>query len=145
MYLSNPFSFTRLHNYINNGQDIEQSIRYKATGVLCKADNKPCTLYTDIDIYQIKSSSATVCKGTDIIKHTQQDKASLYIYGTRQGKGYILTKEQYNVFVEVFSRVTKSSKGDIITRLKDENKAMLVWLDNIIQWTLYYHAIALTL
>lgn len=125
------FPFIRLFYYSNSGQDIERSIRYAVTGRLYKADNIPATKDADLYIYQIKSSEATVCKGIDVNKHIDNDKAEQYIYGSKQGIAYILTKTQYKDFVTLFARITTDSKGNITTRLKRENKAMIAWLEAI--------------
>lgn len=126
------FAFTRLHNYKNVGQDIEQSIRYNRTGVLYKADNIPCTKQGDLRDCQIKTSAAQICKGIDIEQHIKQDKAMRYIYGSLSGIAYVITKEQYLTFATLFSRTTTTGKGNnksVVTRLKDENKAMIQWLE----------------
>ena len=127
--------YTRLYNYKNVGQDIEQSIRYTVTGKICKADNIPCTQSGDLRDCQIKSSGGRVCKGTNIQQHIQQDKAKRYIYGALNDFAYVLTKEQYYQFVQLFSRITTDStkEKNVITRLKDENKSMIEWLEKTIQ------------
>jgi hypothetical protein len=116
--------------YKNNGQHAEQLFRYTMCGEICKADNKQDTDYQDI---QIKSSRATVCKGTDIAKHIAQDKAKKYAYVTSDfSNAYIMSKAEYLEFTSQFSSITTESKkngGAIKTRLKEENKAMLNYLE----------------
>ena len=116
--------------YKNNGQHAEQVFRYTMCGKVCKADNKQGTDYQDI---QIKSSRATVCKGTDIAKHIAQDKAQRYAYITSDfSSAYIMSKAEYLNFTSQFSSVTTESAkngGAKKTRLKEENKAMLNYLE----------------
>lgn len=125
------FAFERVHYYTNNGQDIEQSIRYALTGRIEKADNIPFTLATDCLQYQIKSARATVCKGTDIKAHIKQDKATAYIYGSNDNIAYVMSPAEYIEFVERFGTVTRESSkngGAVKTRLKSEGREMKAWL-----------------
>ena len=63
--------------YKNNGQHAEQIVRYTLTHKIQKADNREgCDIY---DI-QIKSSRATVCKGTDTDNYIDNDNANYYYY-----------------------------------------------------------------
>ena len=124
--------FCRLGNYAIAGQDIEQSIRYKMTGKICKADNVPFTVSGDCLGYQIKSARATICKGTDIAEHIEQDAATAYIYGTLEGKGYIMSRSEYLEFTTTFATITRDSQkngGAVKTRFKSESKALLRWLE----------------
>ena len=116
--------------YKNNGQHAEQLFRYTMCGEICKADNKQGTDYQDI---QIKSSRATVCKGTDLAKHIAQDKAQRYAYVTSDfSSAYIMTKAEYLNFTSQFSTVTTESQkngGAKKTRLKEENSKMIQYLE----------------
>ena len=116
--------------YKNNGQHAEQVFRYTMCGKICKADNREGADFQDI---QIKSSRATVCKGTDIAKHIAQDTAQRYAYITSDfSSAYIMSKAEYLEFTSQFSSTTTESKkngGAIKTRLKEENKAMLNYLE----------------
>ena len=126
------FDFFRLRNYAIAGQDIEQSIRYEMTGEVCKADNIPFTVSGDCLGYQVKSARATICKGTDIAEHLKHDAATAYIYGTLEGKGYIMSRSEYLEFTTTFATVTRDSQkngGAVKTRLKSESKALLRWLE----------------
>jgi hypothetical protein len=74
-----------------------------------------------------------VCKGTDIAKHIAQDIAQRYAYITSDfSSAYIMSKAEYLEFTSQFSSITTESKkngGAIKTRLKEENKAMLNYLE----------------
>lgn len=127
------FTFRRLGNYNNRGQDIEQSIRFELTGEVLKADNLAHHLGGDCLNFQIKSARATVCKGLDLKAYLDMDAATAYIYGTQDGTGYIMSREEYESFCEEFSTpTTESSKngGKPKLRLKSESKALLEWLES---------------
>jgi hypothetical protein len=116
--------------YKNNGQHAEQVLRYTLTGEIMKADNREgCDLW---DI-QIKSSRATVCKGTDYNGHIDNDTAKQYAYVTADfTTAYLMNKNEYKKFVELFGTVTTESKkngGATKTRLKEENQKMREWLE----------------
>ena len=116
--------------YKNNGQHAEQVFRYTMCGKVCKADNREGADFQDI---QIKSSRATVCKGTDIAKHIAQDIAKRYAYITSDfASAYIMSKAEYLEFTSQFSTTTTESKkngGAIKTRLKEENSKMIQYLE----------------
>lgn len=125
------FTFRRLGNYTNNGQDIEQSIRYAMTGAIEKADNLRHDLGSDCNGYQIKSARATVCKGTDIRAYLATDASNAYIYGTLDGTAYVMTTAEYITFVDTFGTTTRESAkngGAEKIRLGHETKKMLEWL-----------------
>jgi hypothetical protein len=125
------FNFEYLNNYTNHGQNAEQSIRYTLTGLIERADNVKHNLGTDCLTYQIKSARASVCKGTDIRAYLASDKASEYIYGTKEGVAYIMSRDEYIAFVETFGTVTVESGkngGACKIRLKHETSAMLNYL-----------------
>ena len=125
------FKFNYLNNYANHGQNAEQSIRFKLTGTIERADNLAHNLGADCLTYQIKSARASVCKGRDIRAYLAEDKASEYIYGTNDGTAYVMSKEEYIAFVEEFGTVTKESNkngGAEKIRLKHETTAMLTYL-----------------
>jgi hypothetical protein len=117
--------------YKNNGQHAEQVVRYTLTHEIQKADNREGC---DIDNIQIKSSRATVCKGTNTNEFIDKDCATYYYYVNKDFTiAYVMNKEQYKQFVELFGTVTKDSKkngGQIKTRLKEENSKMVEWLVN---------------
>jgi hypothetical protein len=72
-----------------------------------------------------------VCKGTDIRAYLADDKASEYIYGTKEGIAYVMSREEYIAFVEQFGTVTTESGkngGAKKIRLKHETSAMLTYL-----------------
>ena len=117
--------------YKNNGQHAEQVLRYTLTGELVKADNREGADLWDI---QIKSSRATVCKGTDTDNYIDNDTANRYAYVTADfTTAYIMNKNEYKNFVKLFGTVTTESKkngGATKTRLKEENSKMVAWLEN---------------
>ena len=117
--------------YRNNGQHLEQVVRYTLTGTLQKADNLPANAGTDCLQYSIKSARATICKGTDVKEHLKTDKAKAFIYATKQGIAYIMDRAEYLDFVQAFGTVTRESTkngGAIKTRLGHETSKMLEWL-----------------
>ena len=125
------FNFDYLSNYINHGQDAEQSVRYALTQEICKADNIPYTQDADCLNFQIKSARATVCKGTDLDGYLALDASTAYIYATAAGVAYVMNKEEYIEFCKLFSTATcESSKngGGEKLRLKHEGKTLLGWL-----------------
>lgn len=125
------FTFTYLNNYANHGQNAEQSIRYKLTGSIEKADNLAHNKGADCMGYQIKSARASVCKGTDIEAYIREDKAEAYIYATKEGVAYVMTVTEYIEFITVFGTVTRESTqngGAEKIRLKSESTAMLKYL-----------------
>ena len=117
--------------YKNNGQHAEQIFRYTLTHEIQKADNREGADLWDI---QIKSSRATVCKGTDYNGHIDNDTANQYAYVTADfTTAYLMNKNEYKTFVKLFSTVTTESKkngGATKTRLKEENQKMREWLEN---------------
>ena len=120
-----------LRTYHNNGQHLEQWFRYTLTGKVEKADNIAHDKGTDIGIYSVKSARATVCKGTDIKAYLDADKASKYAYITKDGTAYIMSRTEYEQFVQVFGTVTRESQkngGAPKIRLGHETQRMLEWL-----------------
>ena len=125
------FFFEYLNNYRNHGQDAEQSIRKALTGETVKADNLAHDKGADCMGYQIKSARATVCKGTDIRAYLATDMATEYIYGTKEGIAYVMSREEYIAFVKELGTITKESGkngGAEKIRLKHETSAMLNYL-----------------
>lgn len=117
--------------YRNNGQHLEQVVRFNLTGEISKADNRKATECGDCLDYQIKSARATICKGTDIKAHLDSDAATAYIYVTAELVGYTMSKAEYLEFTTEFATLTRESKangGAEKMRLKSESKAMLEWL-----------------
>ena len=118
--------------YQINGQHLEQKMRYVLTGEIVKADNIPSTKSADCLHYQIKSARATVCRGRDIASHLQADKATEYIYITKDEKAYIMNRNEYLDFVNEFGTLTRESAkngGHEKIRLGHESKKMLEWLE----------------
>ena len=118
-------------NYKNNGQRLEQIARFNLTGELAKADNRKATECSDCLGYQIKSARATICKGTDIQAHIENDAAIGYIYVTAELIAYTMSKTEYLEFATKFATLTKESPkngGSEKMRFKSESKALLEWL-----------------
>jgi hypothetical protein len=114
--------------YANNGQHLEQIYRFNKSGKICKADNNKGCDYEDI---QIKSARATICKGTDLKSHIENDVAKRYVYITKSLVAYEMNKTEYFEFCEKFVTVTRESAkngGAEKMRLKSESKAMIEWL-----------------
>lgn len=114
--------------YANNGQHLEQIYRFNKCGKICKADNLKGADYEDI---QIKSARATICKGTDIKSHIENDVAKRYVYITKSLVAYEMDKTEYFEFCEKFATLTRESAkngGAEKMRLKSESKEMLEWL-----------------
>lgn len=118
--------------YKNNGQHKEQVARFTLTGEIVKADNKPYYMGGDIGDLQVKSSKASICKGTDLRAHIANDGANRYGYVDDACKVmYILSKTEYIEFVEQFGYITKDSEkngGAEKIRLKAESRKMIEWL-----------------
>lgn len=117
--------------YKNNGQRLEQIARFNLTGEVVKADNRKATECGDCLGYQIKSARATICKGTDIAAHIENDAAVGYIYITAELKAYTMSKAEYLEFATKFATLTRESSkngGAEKLRFKSESKALLEWL-----------------
>ena len=117
--------------YKNNGQRLEQIARFNLTGEVAKADNRKATECSDCLGYQIKSARATICKGTDIAAHIENDAAVGYIYITAELKAYTMSKAEYLEFATKFATLTRESSkngGAEKLRFKSESKALLEWL-----------------
>lgn len=114
--------------YANNGQHLEQVYRFNKSGEIRKADNlKGC----DYENVQIKSARATICKGTDLKAHIENDVAEVYAYITKDLECYEMSKVEYLEFCEKFATVTRESSkngGAFKMRLKSEGKELLEWL-----------------
>ena len=118
--------------YKNNGQHLEQKIRYFLTGEICKADNLEHSKGGDVLNYQVKSARATVCKGRDLKAYLDMDGATEYIYITKEENAYIMSREEYTEFVEEFGTLTRESEkngGHEKIRLGHESKKMIEWLE----------------
>jgi hypothetical protein len=128
------FNFTLLNNYKNNGQNVEQSIRFTLTGKIEKADNIAHNKGTDCLNYQIKSARATVCKGRNLGTYLNEDASKAYIYGALDGTAYIMSRQEYENFIENFGTLTRESKkngGGEKIRLGHETKKMREWLERL--------------
>lgn len=119
--------------YANAGQHAEQVARFTLTGKIEKADNKPFTAGGDCGDLQIKSARATICKGTDLGKHLEQDGANRYGYVVADfSLMYVMEIAEYIEFVNRFGTVTRESKkngGNEKIRLKHESQEMREWLE----------------
>lgn len=119
--------------YKNNGQEAERRLRFTLTGEDCKADNLPANKGCDIADISVKSARASVCRGTDINEHLKTDCAQRFAYVVKGfTRAYIMEREKYREFVELFSTVGRESKkngGRVKLRLKDETRAMMEWLE----------------
>lgn len=116
--------------YTNNGQHLEQTFRFNITGNIEKADNIAHDKGTDLLHYSIKSARATVCKGTDINAYLDTDKATEFVYITKDLTAYIMNRTEYIDFVNTFGTVTcESAKngGHKKTRLGHETTKMIEW------------------
>lgn len=125
------FTFSYLNNYRNHGQNAEQSVRFALTGDLAKADNLAHDLGADCLTYQIKSARATVCKGLDLLAYLATDAATEFIYATKDGTAYIMSRAEYVEFVGLFGTATRESHkngGTEKIRLKSESVALLAYL-----------------
>ena len=130
MYKSQLVKVATPDNY-NNGQCIEYITRFNLTGEVTKADNRKATECGDCLDYQIKSARATICKGTDIKAHIENDAAIGYIYVTAELVAYTMNKAEYLEFATEFATLTRESKkngGAEKLRFKSESKSMLEWL-----------------
>ena len=129
MSISRP-GFVR--QYSNNGQHLEQLFRFALLGSVEKADNLAHDKGADCLGYQVKSARATVCKGTDLLAYLEADKATEFVYITKDETAYIMSREEYIAFVEQFGTVTCDSAkngGQVKTRLGHETAKLLQWLE----------------
>ena len=125
------FTFEYLNTYANHGQNAEQSVRYKLTGKIVKADNLAHNLCADCLNFQIKSERATICKGLDLKAYLDADAAKAYIYAARDGTAYIMSRSEYESFCYEFATPTTESVkngGSPKLRLKSESAKLLEWL-----------------
>ena len=117
--------------YKNNGQHLEQWFRYSLTGKIEKADNLAHDKGCDLLHYSIKSARATVCKGTDLETYLDTDKATEFVYITKNLIAYIMNRTEYTAFVKTFGTVTTESAkngGHKKIRLGHETAKLLEWL-----------------
>lgn len=124
-------SATFTSDYTNRGQAKEQLFAYTLTGLRIKAGNVPHDKGADVLHYQVKSARATVCKGTDIMAYLATDKAVEYAYVAENGYAYIMNREEYIEFVNIFGTVTRESSrngGGEKIRLKSESRALMEYL-----------------
>lgn len=123
--------------YKNFGQHAEQVVRFTLTNEICKADNKKFDEATDVLDMQIKTAKATICKGStkeEIIAHIENEKAKKFGYVKKDLTCmYVMNKKEYAEFIFNFSYTTTESAkngGKVKTRLYDESKKMIEWLEN---------------
>lgn len=118
--------------YANDGQHKEQVARFTLTGEICKADNLPHDCGGDIGNLQVKSSKATICKGTDLVSYLEHDGATAWGYVNADAtEMFIMNKSEWVAFCETFGYVTYESEkngGGAKMRLKAESKKMTAWL-----------------
>lgn len=126
----NLASVDMVRTYKNNGQHLEQKFRFYLTGEIVKADNVAHDKGTDLFGYSIKSARATVCVGTDLTAYLDTDKATEFVYITATEIAYIMSRKEYEIFVEVFGTLDyeSGSKKEKI-RLAHESQKMLRWLE----------------
>lgn len=119
--------------YKNNGQHAEQAVRFTLTGRMEKADNRPASAGGDCGDIQIKSARATVCKGSDLMKHLETDGAKAYGYVISDFSAmYLMDRLEYIEFVNRFGTLTRESNkngGAEKIRLKHEGEEMVKWLE----------------
>jgi len=119
--------------YKINGQHAEQAVRYTLTGSVGKADNTPYNKGADVLDIQVKSSHASICKGSDLAEHMSKDKAERYAYVEKTfSKAYIMSPSEYAEFVREFGYIDRESKkngGATKIRLKSESTKMIEWLN----------------
>lgn len=127
------FMFEMLDCYPHNaGARIECSIRYALTGDAGRLDNVRADRGSDVLTYQVKSARATVAHGTDLRAYLASDASAEYIYGTQDGRAYVMDRETYISFCERFGAITRDSAkngGGEKIRLGHETKALLRWLE----------------
>jgi hypothetical protein len=121
-----------VRQYANEGQHLQQLFDYAMTGKVAKADNLPYWKGADVLHYQVKSARATICKGTDLESHLAQDKALEYVYVSKQEIAYIMSRQEYKEFVNLFAtKDVESSKNgkSIKLRLGRETSKLMAWLE----------------
>lgn len=119
--------------YKNNGQHAEQLVRYTLTGVAGKADNTAYDKGADVLDIQVKSSHASICKGSDLAEHMSKDKAERYAYVDKTfTSAYIMNPSEYVEFIKEFGYIDRESAkngGATKIRLRVESTKMIEWLN----------------
>jgi len=120
----------KIDTYKNSGNNKEYACGLYF-GIKATPNNKPATAGGDVLDIQVKSSHASICKGTDLNEHLALDGANRYAYITNDFLMYLMNKEMYKLFVEKFSYIDTDSKkngGAKKIRLRNESEKMLEWL-----------------
>ena len=127
--------------YPNGGHEAERLASLNFLGVERKPDNKPFWAGADVGVLQVKTQKASVCKGTDIRAHIEQDAAELYCYVLADFTAcYVMRPETWALFVDRFAYITRDSSGPrgerggsngggIKLKLLGESRAMRAWLE----------------
>lgn len=122
---------TFISDYANGGQAKEQRFTYTLTGLRIKAGNVPHDQGADVLHYQVKSARATICMGTDLMAYLATDKATEYAYVANDGFAYIMSREEYVEFINIFGTIDRESSkrgGRAKIRLRCESRAMMAYL-----------------
>lgn len=118
--------------YKNNGQHLEQVVRFTLTGEIVKADNRPAEECGDIWDIQVKSPKATACKGHDIDAYLERDAANRYCFVLKSEPiAYMMSKAEWKTFLQEFafpSRASEKCGGYSIIKILDESRRMREWL-----------------
>lgn len=134
---------TQISQYRNNGQRHQQNLDYQLTGKFRKADRVPFDKGSDIPEYRLSVKSYHFTLASDLKGETYEEmKADFFsrchserfAYVTRSQLVYIMNREQFAQFLDLFHELDRSSAANgnkVVIRGKREPKAMLKWLDDL--------------
>lgn len=129
--------------YRNNGQRVQQNLTFQLTGQLRKADRVPFDQGSDIPEYHLSVKSYHFTLANNLNGDTYEEmKADFFsrchsthfAYVTRSQLVYIMNREQFAEFLDLFHELDRSSAPNgnkVVIRGKREPKAMIQWLDEL--------------
>lgn len=129
--------------YRNNGQRVQQNLDFQLTGQLRKADRVPFDQGSDIPEYRLSVKSYHFTLANNLSGETYEEmKADFFArchsthfaYVTRSQLVYIMNREQFAEFLDLFHELDRSSAPNgnkVVIRGKREPKAMIQWLDDL--------------
>lgn len=134
---------SNISQYRNNGQRVQQNLDFQLTGKLRKADKIPFDLGSDIPEYRLSVKSYHFTLASNLQGNTYEEMkadffsrchSELFAYVTRSQLVYIMNREQFAEFLDLFHEIDRSSAPNgnkVVIRGKREPKAMLQWLDEL--------------
>lgn len=117
--------------YVNKGQRAEYMLALELTGEARKADNRKGG--ADVNIYQVKSFRATLCKGNDLnailVEYASAERFAFV--DEEDAEWYDLSKAEFMEFARQFAELTKDSAkngGKEKYRLNRQGRQQREWL-----------------